>query len=184
LFERYTERSRRAIFFARYEALRRDADAIETSDLVLGLTRDEHKPDCPFSFLYARATEIRKLFGPENLSEAKTVERNLPLTETSRNALAYAEREAERDARYDIDAEHLFRGVLHTCDATALKLNAAGWTLKGARAASETVQKSHPSLRLGVAMRFWHFKRYRRRAFLFVAIFGCVIAILYMHYQK
>ncbi len=40
MFERYSERARRAIFFARNEALNRTASAIETSDLVLGLLHE------------------------------------------------------------------------------------------------------------------------------------------------
>lgn len=63
MFERYTERARRVIFFARYEALSRNAPAIETSDLLIGMTYDKHQPDCPFAFLHDRRDEFRKLCG-------------------------------------------------------------------------------------------------------------------------
>ena len=40
MFERYTERARRVIFFARYEASQLGSGAIETEHLLLGLIRE------------------------------------------------------------------------------------------------------------------------------------------------
>ena len=40
MFERYTERARRVIFFARYEASQLGSAAIETEHLLLGLIRE------------------------------------------------------------------------------------------------------------------------------------------------
>ncbi len=40
MFERYTERARRVIFFARYEASQLGASSIETEHLLLGLIRE------------------------------------------------------------------------------------------------------------------------------------------------
>jgi ATP-dependent Clp protease ATP-binding subunit ClpC len=42
MFERYTERARRAIFFARYEASNYGSRYIETEHLLLGLLREDH----------------------------------------------------------------------------------------------------------------------------------------------
>ena len=42
MFERYTEKARRVIFFARYEASQFGSPYIETEHLLLGLLRDEH----------------------------------------------------------------------------------------------------------------------------------------------
>src|SRR5207237_160254 len=41
MFERYTEKARRVIFFARYEASQFGAPAIEPEHLLLGLVREE-----------------------------------------------------------------------------------------------------------------------------------------------
>ena len=41
MFERYTERARRVIFFARYEASQFGSHAIETEHLLLGLIRED-----------------------------------------------------------------------------------------------------------------------------------------------
>ena len=40
MFERYTERSKRVIFFARYEAAQLGSGSIETEHLLLGLMRE------------------------------------------------------------------------------------------------------------------------------------------------
>ena len=40
MFERYTERARRVIFFARYEASQLGSGSIETEHLLLGLIRE------------------------------------------------------------------------------------------------------------------------------------------------
>jgi len=41
VFERYTEKSRRAVFFARFEASRYGSRYIETEHLLLGLLRED-----------------------------------------------------------------------------------------------------------------------------------------------
>jgi hypothetical protein len=40
MFERYTEKARRAIFFGRYEACQYGSPDIETEHLILGLLRE------------------------------------------------------------------------------------------------------------------------------------------------
>ncbi len=41
MFERYTERSRRVIFFARYEALQYGSPMISPEHILLGLLRED-----------------------------------------------------------------------------------------------------------------------------------------------
>ena len=41
MFERYTEKARRVIFFARYEASQFGAQAIEAEHILLGLLRED-----------------------------------------------------------------------------------------------------------------------------------------------
>lgn len=43
MFERYSERARRAIFFARYSANQFNAAAIEDAHLLLGVLREDVK---------------------------------------------------------------------------------------------------------------------------------------------
>ena len=42
MFERYTEKARRSIFFARYEASQFGSHEIDTEHLLLGLFREDH----------------------------------------------------------------------------------------------------------------------------------------------
>ena len=42
MFERYTEKCRRVIFFARYEASQFGSPYIETEHILLGLLREDH----------------------------------------------------------------------------------------------------------------------------------------------
>jgi ATP-dependent Clp protease ATP-binding subunit ClpC len=42
MFERYTERSRRVIFFARYEALQYGSPMISPEPILLGLRREDN----------------------------------------------------------------------------------------------------------------------------------------------
>jgi ATP-dependent Clp protease ATP-binding subunit ClpA len=60
MLERYTEKARRVIFFARYEASQFGSPYIETEHLLLGLLREDRA--LPFRFLRSHASveSIRK----------------------------------------------------------------------------------------------------------------------------
>lgn len=49
MFERYTERARRIIFFARYEASQFGSPSIESEHLLLGLLREDRSVDLPLT---------------------------------------------------------------------------------------------------------------------------------------
>ena len=51
MFERYTEKARRVIFFARYEASQFGSPYIETEHLLLGLLREDKALDQSLSAL-------------------------------------------------------------------------------------------------------------------------------------
>ena len=54
MFERYTEKARRVIFFARYEASQFGSPYIETEHLLLGLLREDKA--LTFRFLRSHAS--------------------------------------------------------------------------------------------------------------------------------
>jgi ATP-dependent Clp protease ATP-binding subunit ClpC len=58
MFERYTEKARRVIFFARYEASQFDSPYIETEHLLLGIVREDKTPTN--RFLRSQVASIRK----------------------------------------------------------------------------------------------------------------------------
>jgi hypothetical protein len=59
LFERYTEPARRAIFFARYTALRREAKEISTRNLILGMAIEHYPQPSPLYELNGKHEELK-----------------------------------------------------------------------------------------------------------------------------
>ena len=60
MFERYTEKARRVIFFARYEASQFGSPCIETEHLLLGLLREDKALANRFLRSSASVESIRK----------------------------------------------------------------------------------------------------------------------------
>ena len=60
MFERYTEKARRVIFFARYEASQFGSPYIETEHLLLGLLREDKTMANRFLRSQAALESIRK----------------------------------------------------------------------------------------------------------------------------
>ncbi len=181
MFERYSERARRAIFFARNEALNRTASLIETSDLVLGMLHEAPEPGSPLTPLHERAAELRTLFAAKVFPLQVRISSNIPLTPASKMALAYAAREADRDGTPIIAPEHLLRGVLRTEDSTAKKLAQGGTTLKAMRIAAKAAHNSKPDAPLPLR---WRLRIYRLRILLAVGFAIFLAAVLYMHFQR
>src|SRR5256884_9772826 len=95
MFERYTEKARRVIFFARYEASQFGAPAIEPEHLLLGLMREDKTLTSRF-FPRASVTieAIRKeIEGRTLLREKISTSVELPLAPETKRVLAYAHEE-------------------------------------------------------------------------------------------
>src|SRR3974377_356659 len=90
MFERYTEKARRVIFFARYEASQFGSPYIETEHLLLGLLREDkalHRRLMP------KADEEairRKIESVTTKREHIPTSVDLPLTNECRQVLEYA----------------------------------------------------------------------------------------------
>ncbi|RMG53629.1 MAG: ATP-dependent Clp protease ATP-binding subunit, partial [Acidobacteria bacterium] len=123
MFERYTEKARRVIFFARYEASQLGASAIEAEHILLGLLREDKDLAARlFRSLKAveairreveRRTVVRKKISP-------TVE--LPLSRQAKRVLNYAAEESERLGHRSIGTEHLLLGLLREQNSLAAEL--------------------------------------------------------------
>lgn len=123
MFDRYTEKARRVIFFARYEASQYGSRSIETEHLLLGLLRED-------------PALIRQFLGPSSVAasihseiERKTTrgERfptsiEVPLTEESEKVLNFAVQEAERLGQRHVGTEHLLLGMLSVEGSLAARL--------------------------------------------------------------
>jgi ATP-dependent Clp protease ATP-binding subunit ClpC len=60
MVDQYTEKARRAIFFARYEATLRTSPYVETEHLLLGLLREDEALTNPFLRPHASVESIGK----------------------------------------------------------------------------------------------------------------------------
>jgi len=113
MFERYTERARRVIFFARYEASQFGSTTIETEHLLLGLIREDKNVTNRFLRNSSHIESIRKkIESLTTIREKVSTSIDLPLSNECRRILAYAAEEAERLNHRHIGTEHLLLGIL------------------------------------------------------------------------
>ena len=114
MFERYTEKARRVIFFARYEASQFGAPAIEPEHLLLGLLREDKSLTAKFlARAHASVESIRKeIEGRAPLREKISASVELPLAAETKRVLAFAHEESDRLQHKHIGTEHLLLGLL------------------------------------------------------------------------
>jgi hypothetical protein len=122
MFERYTEKARRVIFLARYEASQFGSPYIETEHLLLGVLRED-KPlvqQC----LPRDASETIRMAVEELTTKRETISTSvdLPLSQPSKRVLAYAAEESERLKQKEIGTEHLLLALLREEDGTAARI--------------------------------------------------------------
>lgn len=136
MFERYTEKAKRAIFFARYECSQFGSPTIESEHLLLGILRENkswynffRKP------LVEGEASIRKQIEQHTPPGQKiSTSVDLPLSDECTRIFAWAAEEADQFSHRFIGTEHLFLGILRepTCYAATL-LNERGVSLDHAR---------------------------------------------------
>src|SRR5216110_1208791 len=114
MFERYTEKARRVIFFARYEASQFGAPAIEPEHLLLGLMREDKTLTGRF-FPRAQITIEairREIEGRTLLRERIPTSVELPLAPETKRVLHFSHDESDRLQHRHIGTEHLLLGLL------------------------------------------------------------------------
>ncbi len=135
MFERYTEKARRVIFFARYEASQFGSPYIETEHLLLGLLREDKALANRFLRSSSALESIRKqIEAHTTVRERVSTSVDLPLSHECKRVLAYGAEEAERLGHKHIGTEHLLLGLLREekCFAAEI-LNERGLRLSQAR---------------------------------------------------
>ena len=134
MFERYTEKARRTIFFGRYEASQFGSPCIESEHLLLGLLRENKALANQFLQL-GLVESIRKQVEDLTLpGEKVSTSIDLPLSNECKRILVYAAEEADKLSQKFIGTEHLFLGVLREQGCLAAKLLAErGVTLRVVR---------------------------------------------------
>jgi ATP-dependent Clp protease ATP-binding subunit ClpC len=120
MFERYTDRARRVIFFARYETSLYGASRIETEHLLLGLCRED--PESFQDLLHLPADEVRNRVA-ERLERKPevAVSIDLPLSDESERILAFAGEESEQLSHGRIGPVHILLGILREPECAAAR---------------------------------------------------------------
>jgi ATP-dependent Clp protease ATP-binding subunit ClpC len=113
MFERYTEKARRVIFFARYEASQFGSPYIETEHILLGLLRENKVIANRYLKPPNTVESIRTQIESNTMIREKTsTSTDLPLSTECKHVLEYAGKEAEWLSHKHIGTEHLLLGLL------------------------------------------------------------------------
>ena len=122
MFERYTEKARRVILFARYEASQYGNPYIETEHLLLGLWREDRALREVLKDT-GRDSEIRteierSIIRGERISTSVEV----PLSAQANKALLFAAEEADRLGQRHVNTEHVLLGLLRVEDSLGARI--------------------------------------------------------------
>ena len=113
MFERYTEKARRVIFFAREEASQVGSPYIETEHLLMGLLREDKALVKRFLPSDAAVESIRKqVENHSTIREKFSTSVDLPLSQACKRVLAFAAEESQHLNHQHIGTEHLLLGLL------------------------------------------------------------------------
>jgi len=124
MFEKYNEKARRALFFARYEASKLGSRVIESEHILLGILREgEETVTEIFRRFQVKPEDIRReIEGERVFVERISSTAELPLSEESKKILAYASHEAESMLHATVGSEHLLIGILRVEGCTAMRI--------------------------------------------------------------
>jgi uncharacterized protein (TIGR02246 family) len=122
MFERYTEKARRVIFFARYEASHYGSPNIETEHLLLGLMREDK--NLVDRFLKQHAIEsIRKEIETRiTIRKRISTSVEVPLSQECKRILTFAAEEADQLGHRHVGTEHLLLGIFREEECLAAQL--------------------------------------------------------------
>ncbi len=124
MFEKYNEKARRALFFARYEASKLGSRVIETEHVLLGVLREGEETVMQLLGTFEiKPDEVRReIEGERIFVERVSSTADLPLSEETKKVLAYASHEAETMSHSTVGSEHLLIGILKVEDCLAMRV--------------------------------------------------------------
>lgn len=123
MFERYTEKARRIIFFARYEASQTGSHIIEPEHLLLGLLREANGL-FDSGKIQRMIDQLRQIAHVEGAAVSTSID--LPLSHSAKRVLAYSTEEAERLSHAHIRPEHLLLALMREPGVAAATLDKYG----------------------------------------------------------
>jgi len=115
MFERYTERSRRVIFFARYEALQYGSQVIAPEHILLGLMREDKTLSARFfPFRHVLTVDSIRRDIEERIVQRERIPQTseLHLSAATKQILFYANDESRQLKNRHIGPEHLLLGIV------------------------------------------------------------------------
>ncbi len=125
MFERYTERSRRVIFFARYEALQYGSQVIAPEHILLGLMREDKTLSArffPFRHVLTVDSIRRDVEERIVLRERIPQSSELHLSAATKQILFYANDESRQLKNRHIGPEHLLLGIVREEKSVAAEI--------------------------------------------------------------
>jgi ATP-dependent Clp protease ATP-binding subunit ClpC len=124
VFEKFNEKARRALFFARYEASKLGSRVIESEHILLGILREgEETVTELFRRFHVKTDDVRReIEGERVFVERISSTAELPLSEEAKKILAYAAHEAESMLHPTVGSEHLLVGVLRVEGCAAMRV--------------------------------------------------------------
>jgi ATP-dependent Clp protease ATP-binding subunit ClpC len=143
MFDRFTEKARRVVFFARKEASESGSLSIESEHMLLALVRDNQGLFTRFLSDNCSEAEIRTAVNRAT-SPGEPIPTNvdLPLSNECKRILAFSAEEASQHRHRHVDAEHLVIGILREENCLAAKLlRERGLQLDHARAVLVATEK-------------------------------------------
>ena len=132
MFERYTERSRRVIFFARYEALQYGSPVISPEHVLLGLVREDKTLSARY-FPYTPTITPEKI--RHDIEERIVVRDRIPqsselhLSADTKRVLVIANEESRILKQRTVAPEHILLGIIRHSTSVAAEI-LAGYGLR------------------------------------------------------
>jgi ATP-dependent Clp protease ATP-binding subunit ClpA len=120
MFEIFTPRARRVIFFGRYEASQTGSTTIETEHLLLALTRENVNLFDKIPNVKSQAFRDELFKGPCGPPTSAAID--LPLSPSAKRVLEHAVKEHKALRDQSITAGHLLLGILSEVDSPSAKL--------------------------------------------------------------
>src|SRR6476620_11515627 len=125
MFERYTERSRRVIFFARYEALQYGSPVISPEHVLLGLLREDKTLSTRY-FPYTPTISPEKI--RRDIEERIVVRDRIPqsselhLSADTKRVLVIANEESRILKQRTVSPEHILLGIIRHSSSVAAEI--------------------------------------------------------------
>jgi ATP-dependent Clp protease ATP-binding subunit ClpC len=145
MFERYTEKARRAVFFAHYEASHYGSPEIDTEHILLGLLREDKALSNRFLRPGASESIRKQIDGHITWRERIPTSVDLPLSENAKKVVVHSGETADELGHRYIGTEHLLLGLLRmeNCFA-AERLRKQGAELTKVREAVAKMESLRP----------------------------------------